>query len=802
MEAAKYPDHNPFPIQATASIDAMAREDLSVAASVQTPQLRRTWDLVSAYLECRSGPNADSGILALYGPPGSGKTHTLRHVLGQAARRCTEAKRPWGQAYVLCDTSNAAALQRAVLKEIPLEVMRAVSRRFVEVIALEHVETQTVETKVGREERARLRENLSQIGELIKSALIDSEEVNKLQSDVLRKAGSEEFRNVISYLDDKDLGETARRWLCGDPVEPNDLLRLGAAKERSPDHARDALRVMIRLFQRSGTPFVLFLDQCENFLRSHPKGPLLQESVGALQRFAETLPKQQCLLAVATDHQTWKLLPDYLRQRFSLNAVSFSALSELDAREFVHTYVQGSPPAEGEDPSIFPFEEGAIKKVLESIRGNLRGFLQTCYQAFGLAFANKEPITSEIVSRALVEAKKERPSLEVVVEQAGAILRDRGLDHSGIPTAPGRASRVIQDRGGIPLALLEVSEALFIDDEARQSVTTLDVVKSALADARKLPVIVLIVGYASPEILEPLGRATPHVLVYDGENFRQRFSAILDQVQRASAEPLPILPILETRFSELRDQLMGLIATRTQDAQRTAGFAGEVVDKQEQNRIREQWRDARIGWSKERKNIEEQIRTARAQRVEQELHTLEWERSRAAKERMLRIGLSWAGLALLAGSIVVLLVFRDAWIDTGEYSRHRPPFYYWLMQNSSLLILPFVIVAFGAMAQLFWLGGAVRALWARVRSLEELDDLSARLARATPAATRHLFSNNPQLRYAAVRNITPTVFGLSRRERFSAALRLLHPVGPQDVRKAVEAEVNSTVRRSLVFVLT
>src|SRR6266436_3136738 len=120
------------------------------------------------------------------------------------------------------------------------------------------------------------------------------------------------------------------------------------------------------------------------------------------------------------------------------------------------------PPREDELINTFPFQEDAIKQILESVRGNLRGFLQTCYHAFQLA--PKQPITREIVCKALKEAKIERPSLKKVADEIEAVLRDRSLNHTVVLSAGGRSSSVINDSAGRCLALLETSEALFIDD--------------------------------------------------------------------------------------------------------------------------------------------------------------------------------------------------------------------------------------------------------------------------------------------------------------------------------------------------
>lgn len=806
MATSSYPERNPFPIQATASVDSKDRDKMSLAANVVTPQMKRAKGIVDTYLDARvQRQNSPDGILACYGPPGSGKTHTLRYLVALTAQQCTERKQLFGLAYVLAGMPNVNSLQYAIIKELSLETLRAVSQRFIEVIGLEHLESQTVKTTAGEKARANLRENLPKIGELIKEALIDPSEVNKRQAEEFLDPG-DDFKNVISYLDDEKLGEKAREWLCGEPIDPDTLDRLGVTGKRSPtQHARQTLRLIIRLFKRAGVPLLVFLDQCENFLRSGPQGTMYQKSVDFLQWFVETRPEEQYFVAAAMSREAWKELPSHIRQRFSLNTVSFSVLSENDAREFIYTYVQGKPPEKTADEDTdgsstnpvdtFPFEPDAVRRILEATRGNLRGFLQVCHHAFKEAAPKSERITEETVDKALGAADRESPSSDQVVKIIAGLLRDRGLDLAesvkADASAAMRASREIQARTGRSLAFLEVSEALFIDDEARQSLETLNVVQRALADPRTLPVIVVVVGYASPEILARLKLATPHVLVYEPGKFAKWLGDTLDKIQVAATGPTPSAASLESKFTELRNELVGLLQTRTEDAQRTAGFATDVVDKQEIARIQDLWRTARVEWSKERKGIEAQIKSARIERAKQELETLEWERSRAVKERVQRSALLWlAGVAIGIPALAFARSWSQLdWLEAFGFFIYRP---------ASFVFAAVGVLGFGI--QLYGLPGPVRALWGRVRSIEELNDLSARYARKKRPQRRHLLSNNPQLRYAAALSLPKAPDrDLIPDNKKPSPDWLFSPVYQSDVVVAQKTEVNATVRRSLAW---
>ena len=377
--------------------------------------------------------------------------------------------------------------------------MRVVVERYVQVIGREQLQTQKLETELGREQQRTLllRESLSEIGDLIANALIDPDKIAKQQSEELRKTGSEDFKNAVSYLDDPKLGRKAREWLCGGPVDGEDLKRLGIGlTERGPDHALLSLLVMLRLFQRAGVPLLIFLDQCENFLVSEPNGPLSQESIAFLQWLVEKVPQEQGVLGVAMNSQVWKGLPTYLRTRFGFNVIPFSVLRLEEAREFIHAYVRRRALESGETPVIEPFNEEALKEILENVRGNLRGFLQTCYLTFELSKPN-EQITATVVQEALKSANRERPALETVEREIENLLRERGLALVEMHRDLDRATFLIEAADGRRIAKAQITEALFLDSEADQALKSLD----TLRVVSPLPNIIVVLGYASPEVV-------------------------------------------------------------------------------------------------------------------------------------------------------------------------------------------------------------------------------------------------------------------------------------------------------------
>jgi Cdc6-like AAA superfamily ATPase len=788
-----FPERNPFPAQGTASV-LPNRADGSVVADVQTPQLRHAWSQAIGYVNARSILDAEAPVLSLHGPAGSGKTHTLRYVFDRLAPQSRPDGSFCGASYVLSGTPDLNAIRYAILDGLDLETLRRVSRRFLEIIALEHVESGPApQTAEGQQERAQLRRNLSQLGDLVRSALIDPSRIAKQQTEELSE-GSEDFKNALSYLDDENLGKEARAWVCGQALDEETLRRLGVGKTRAADHSNRALRIVVRLFKRAGIPLLIMVDQCENFLRPDPKKALVPESVRFLQELVELLPQEKALFAIAMSEEVWVLLQSYLKQRVGLISYQFSVLTERNAYEFIHTYVHSRPPGEETEPDIFPFQQAAVREILASVRGNLRGFLQTCHEAFKLAAPTQSIVTTAFVQSAISTARRGRPSLQQVVAQVRGVLRDRGLDLSDVAPSltagtVARLSKMIENRAGTPIARMEASESLFIDDEARQGLTTVDVIERTARGPRAMPVIVLVVGYASPEIVTRLLVATPHVLLYDPDqdDFRARLIEVLDKFQREQAVQVQAVPPAPPADLEaLRNDLARLVAERTSDAQRTTVNAVDVLQKQEEVRVQDLWRNARADWVGLRKQIEEQIRSARAARLSDELSALESERARAASERSRRLAVAYGLLAILleAGFL--------AWLRTAM------PLELAFAQYTGLLFIPLAVGAVAWLIDVYLFPGA---MWGTVRSIRELDDLVAKEVRKRFAAPSSVLSSNPQIRYAAARQLgmrERPYTGFDRPVRtVDRILGVLRRRGWDDIDMVARTESNVTVRRAL-----
>jgi len=210
-------------------------------------------------------------------------------------------------------------------------------------------------------------------------------------------------------------------------------------------------------------------------------------------------------------------------------------------------------------------------------------------------------------------------------------------------------------------------------------------------------------------------------------------------------------------------------------------------------------------WVQERRNIEEQIKMARVQRLKEELEALEWERRRAAGELILRSALFWLGVGVLG--VLASIVYWSGWVAPYLFDSFS-----WVVYLDRLpafaLVAPVIAAMLGYLIQTYGVTSSVRALWAKIRSIEELDDLAARYTRRARVRRRDLFSGNPQLRYAVIHALLSVDFDPETLYRGSGILTrilsvcgLAAPIRSRQIQRAIDMEVNPTVRRVMSWYL-
>lgn len=90
---------------------------------------------------------------------------------------------------------------------------------------------------------------------------------------------------------------------------------------------------------------------------------------------------------------------------------------------------------------------------------------------------------------------------------------------------------------GVPRMLVQVSEPLFHSDEAQKALGDVGLIYQA----RNLPasVIIVVAGYASPEVTGLRARAAHDVIVFDRERFDSQFAVLPDRLRENLAKESP-----------------------------------------------------------------------------------------------------------------------------------------------------------------------------------------------------------------------------------------------------------------------
>jgi hypothetical protein len=407
--------------------------------------------------------------------------------------------------------------------------------------------------------------------------------------------------------------------------------------------------------------------------------------------------------------------------------------------------------------SIHPFEEEAIRTILSSSGGNLRAFIQMCAESFERALPTRRAIGPDLVRKVLELRGQEPLDPEAVARRIEKMVAERGLAFRRNYEVRGATARLaVLGTDGVPRMLVTVSKPLFHTDEAQSALDNIDLISRA----RGLPaeVVMVVAGYASPEVLTQLARAGNEVLVYRPDRFDAEIGALLDRLR----SDLSRQPEAAPEWSELKRELESVKATLTQiasvrgkESTNLENSLRDILRQQNEGRSDRQIDEARVAWAHERKLLEDRIREARKRQRELDLTELESLRAKAEQRfhALMRNGAFAVGAGAVAG-----LVFGVT--QYGDYSNR------YLLQQGILyaaggaaLVVSYVLAPLFLIRNKAVVGPLLRMrdLAARVSSLEELERLAAKYVDSNQReghVLRLLAHEHPHLRWAGALNWT------------------------------------------------
>lgn len=415
------------------------------------------------------------------------------------------------------------------------------------------------------------------------------------------------------------------------------------------------------------------------------------------------------------------------------------------------------------DDNLYPFTGEAIQEMLRYGAGNIRRLLQICHQVFNRAYSERREIDAPLVEQTLKDGSPFYFNKQMVQNQVELALGKRGLpfqrDYS-VGNIPVDLAVLAPD--GSPRLLIQVSTALFKDDEATQALLSLNLAKTVQTLELNAQVLLVVLGYISPDVTPRLTEVVHNFIVYDPESFEERFAEVLDRLPRpseTSTRTQKVLQALEKQYEDLRRRFEDLVISSKQEVASLQTNVAQYAQQSARERFEDRRAEVRQAWSQKRQNLEAAIRDARKERRRRDLEDLERLQVQAERSRRER----HRGFAILYGVIAIISLVAAF----GSLSLGSVEIFMYLTRVGLFALAALTVAVCSALAAAltymdvrgaFLVPPALRELAGPVGSLEELDRLARSpeiKRRGTETLLRH---PNPHYRYAGAVNAEPETF--------------------------------------------
>ncbi|MER5705168.1 hypothetical protein ABT023_24940 [Micromonospora sp. NPDC002296] len=619
--SAELPRLNPFPAQATTAIEEGPFAEsyqrwAGATPTVALQQVRRLSLLVSRFRRSHELGGVSSGQVAyVHGAHGAGKTHAIRAAVGQIATHPGNAQVL--PLYVKLDGSDFVQAYRRLMAQLSLSDLTGLALRFLgslSAVADPSPATADIQDDLRRDPAALL--------QMFDDHLLERGLLLEAQADRMRDAVRDErnFQRALTYLLEPALKEVAYDWLLGRQVSEPELRRVGISRQLdTPDQCRYGLQLLTLICERAGRPLVLILDQAEKLLLDAQER-VVPEGAGLLHSLVEAIPDLKGMLIVASNDRAWNALPQDLRQRFGANDIVCSTLQPDEARDLVGRYVVASfgtqtPPGYR---APWPFSDAAMRKLLRNSGGNPRALLQLAFQSFDALDTDAKEIDESGVPDDLAVLDREGVDRAVrrVLRRLGPVTREPELGfHYAVDTPhDGRL-------------LIRLSEAMFYTDEterAEEDVAVRLTMPRSAADRMGGPAtpvgiqprhVLIVIGYASTEVLHLLRDVYDEVLVYrDGESIARALAALIEGAERHGTGRYE-----QVDFPRLYGELADLGLDRSRNAGELRRAMLGANRRQVDSQIERRFDELAIRWPDERRRLVDRIEAVRVRREREEL---------------------------------------------------------------------------------------------------------------------------------------------------------------------------------------
>ena len=549
---------NPFPPKGTINLESGLPGVLPTLPTESLGYVRR---LAMDYLSNRIGQ-----AITVTGPYGSGKTHLIgylmREVNQQFSTLPSDAPRPQ-QFYVNCKNGAFLSLYQALAGQLRWDLLRVLSasmlmkvaneqaneeRRWAEANLPARKSSASKETVSKTEPRpvenakaravvlAKLRENPKFVTDYIIQALVVPQRVLGSRSSAVSEITAEafdDFRKIIFYLDDANLGEDAYNWLTAREGLSNITKeRLGVKRViNSPDDALRALRLIVRMFGDAEIPLLVYIDQIDRLLLGLDYASA-QDNAERLKSLVEYFSDCGAFLLLCGPDPVWnRFRPDFFTRVGP--AVRLGEIPRDRCRSLVKVYLrEGQVYQDYEDPSeIVPFTPNAVEEMWKLRSGNARRFIQTCHQAFaGYSSSRSEKKIDEQLIRRIVTDQQSLLDQGKLVQEIRGVLREKNLSFSRDVEYDGFTADFGTNEVGHSHVLVKILDTNFYTDEAASALRLVQQLETIDRSSRDLRTVVVAMGYVSSDVQESLRKVVDLSLIYEGEGFADEFATELEKL--------------------------------------------------------------------------------------------------------------------------------------------------------------------------------------------------------------------------------------------------------------------------------
>lgn len=702
MEKVKreYPKRNLFPtgtVQAEGSgVEYDFRIPTEAPLTLELPAVRDLLSRVNNYLRKFTGDEEPQGqCLILRGEHGSGKTHTVKYLMskvatgaplvrdeteatmsdtgsqapgdapGQGSTRVHGDLRPF-QIYLTAMGPSFLDIFAKLLAHFRFDFLVGLNERYLAMVAAEQFisKSKMSDPETIKEFVSEVRSDPSLAQSLIQEYRVEKGAVREQHLKEIEKVegSKEDFQRAFSYLSSPELGEKAYHWIVGNELSSDDQKTLGVAHSNtSLDTKKWTVQLILGMFNRVRWPVIIYLDQYERLVLDKDLTAIVEKDMGPLQSLIDTVPSQNGLLVLSGNDEAFPALRGDLRQRAALNVVKLRRLTPTQAKNVIRIYVdpgykplaeETATPISELENSFYPFKGSAVVKIITNSGGNIRRLVQVCYAVFEQAYPQQKIIDASFVDEVLGKGELALPDKRNVGAEVERLLVERSLSFKRDYKVQDMEVDFAVTKSDDNLRLLiQISEAVLHEDESRDAQRNLELRERIDHLRISAPLIVVVVGYVSPEVTKIVRPFVYDVLTYNPETFRTRFGSLLNRI-RTEAPAMQSSPgeldLLKQQLAMVQEQLARISKSREAERQEQSAKLSDLLDREEATRFLQQRRIARVEWAARRGELDKEIRTAREDRRKHELSQLETQRGRGERERRRQ--------AFVFGGVIVLLL--------------------------------------------------------------------------------------------------------------------------------------------------